>query len=320
MHFKFFSAYCGGWMLVIGLANLLANAAGNPDTPVRPKITGISHLAVYAADMKVTDDYYTKTIGLVRQSDPENPKGVRYAVDSTQFVEVLPLPANAGVNRMDHAAFKTESAEGMRVYLAAKGWKTPAKVTGYSDGSKGFRVSDPEGNTIEFVEPPAHPKPVDAATAPGHHVIHVGFLVHSREGEDKFYQGLLGFRPYWYGGMKDDKVDWVSEQTPDSHDWLEYMLTSGPSGTGIPATISQNSLGVLDHISIGVTSIPDTARKLAAENRIVGRADKTPKVGRDGKYQLNLYDPDGIRVELMEFKAVEKPCCSQFTADDPSGQ
>ena len=35
-----------------------------------------------------------------------------------------------------------------------------------------------------------------------------------------------------------------------------------------------------------------------------------PKIGRDGKRQLNLYDPNLTRVELMEPKPVEKPCCS----------
>ena len=42
-----------------------------------------------------------------------------------------------------------------------------------------------------------------------------------------------------------------------------------------------------------------------------------PKIGRDGKWQLNLYDPDGTRVELMEFTPVEKPCCSEFTGEHP---
>ena len=35
-----------------------------------------------------------------------------------------------------------------------------------------------------------------------------------------------------------------------------------------------------------------------------------PKIGRDGKWQLNLYDPNLTRVELMEPKPVETPCCS----------
>jgi hypothetical protein len=35
-----------------------------------------------------------------------------------------------------------------------------------------------------------------------------------------------------------------------------------------------------------------------------------PEIGRDGKWQLNLYDPNFTRVELMEPKPVRKPCCS----------
>jgi hypothetical protein len=42
-----------------------------------------------------------------------------------------------------------------------------------------------------------------------------------------------------------------------------------------------------------------------------------PKIGRDGKRQLNLYDPDMTRVELMEFTPTEKPCCSEYTGPHP---
>jgi hypothetical protein len=31
--------------------------------------------------------------------------------------------------------------------------------------------------------------------------------------------------------MQDTKVDWVSQQVPDGHDWLEYMLNSSPSAS-----------------------------------------------------------------------------------------
>lgn len=303
-------------LFCLPLAATLSQAQSHP----RPKITGISHLAVYASDMKATDHYYTEIIGAARESDPENPKGTRYAINATQFVEVLPLPANAGVNRLDHTGWKTDNAEGLRQYLSEKGWKTPAKITRYSDGSKAFRVDDPEGNPVEFVEPSPKAKTPNAPHVIGHHIIHVGFLVHSRAAEDKFYENLLGFRPYWFGGMREGKVDWVSQQTPDSHDWLEYMLTSGPSGSGIPEHISQQSLGVLDHLSIGEVSVPKSYEMLAAENRLTGRHDDKPKIGKDGKYQLNLYDPDGIRLELMEFHAVDKPCCSPFTAEDPAAE
>ena len=43
-----------------------------------------------------------------------------------------------------------------------------------------------------------------------------------------------------------------------------------------------------------------------------------PKIGRDGKWQYNLFDPDGTRAETMEFQPVVKPCCSEFTASSPT--
>ena len=250
--------------------------------------------------------------------DPEDPKGVRYAVSGTQFIEVLPLPPDAGPDRMDHAAFNTISAEGMRKYLAAKGWQVPDKMTHGSDGSRWFFVDDPEGNKIQFVQPPANAH-VDAPNAIGHHIIHVGFVVHSRDKEDTFYRALLGFRPYWFGGMQDTKVDWVSQQVPDGHDWLEYMVTSGPSGSGIPPQMSQRALGVMNHVSIGEQSVDEAYKTLKDGGRLENvHADNSPKIGRDGKGQLNLYDPDGTRIEMMNFHATEKPCCSAFTASDPT--
>ncbi len=253
-------------LLVPALLLTFAGAAYAQSAPARPKITSVSHLAVYTSNPAATERYYTFTVGAVKMADPENPKGVKYALSGTQYVEVLPLPANAGVNRMDHAAFNTDSAEGMRKYLAAKGWQVPAAVTKASDGSRRFSVLDPEGNKIEFVQPPANAK-VDAPNAIGHHIIHVGFLVHDRAKEDTFYRALLGFNPYWFGGMHDDKVDWVSQQVPDGRDWLEYMLNSGA-----PGTVSQQLLGVLDHVAIGQNSVDDAFKTLKDGNRLASKA------------------------------------------------
>ena len=68
-----------------------------PDKPLtRPRITGISHIAVYASNPAATDHFYREIVGAAKLPDPENPKGVRYAISETQFIEVLPLPEGAG--------------------------------------------------------------------------------------------------------------------------------------------------------------------------------------------------------------------------------
>ncbi len=76
----------------------------------------------------------------------------RYYFATTQFVEVLPLPkSGASIQRLDHVAFTTADAEGLRGYLAASGIHVPASVNLASD-SRWFEVRDPEGNRIQFVE------------------------------------------------------------------------------------------------------------------------------------------------------------------------
>ncbi len=291
----------------------IAAAAQMPDPPImRPKITGISNLGVYTSNAGAADHFYREILGAARMPDPENPKGVRYMFNATQFIEVLPLPAGEGINRLDHIGYNTDNVEGLRRYLASKAWKTPPTVEKGADGSRWFTVRDPEGNKVEFVEPPHLPKAVTAPNAIGTHLIHAGFMVHSRAVEDTFYRDLLGFRPYWYGGMVDNRVDWVSQQTPDSHDWVEYMLNAKPD-------ISAHDLGVLDHFSIGVVSVDVAFKTLKESGRLVGvDAQEHTQMGRDGKGQFNLFDPDGVRVELMNFHATEKPCCSAFTAEDPA--
>jgi catechol 2,3-dioxygenase-like lactoylglutathione lyase family enzyme len=283
----------------------------------RPKITGISHLSVYTSDRAAAERFYVHDLGALKGSDPQNPSGVRYYFNPIQFVELLPLvPGPASVNRLDHAGFNTANAELMRKYLESRAVAVPSTLTKASDGSQYFEVKDPEGNMLQFVQPPAHPAFVQTNPL-SNHVIHIGFLVHDPSAENAFYQGLLGFRPYWHGGRKDDGTDWISLQVPDGTDWLEYMLVQGPEKTGIPPSMTQDTLGVLDHFSLGVQNMEKAVTLLYEGDRLTAKHSPA-QIGRDGKWQYNLYDPDGIRVELMEFQPSVKPCCSPFLLPSPT--
>jgi catechol 2,3-dioxygenase-like lactoylglutathione lyase family enzyme len=291
---------------------LLAGAAAHAATPPRPPITGISHIAVYAADMKAADDYYTRIMGARKVGDPEDAQGVRYEFSPQQFVEVLPLAADAGMSRLSHIAWNTRDAAALRAYLVGRGQKDVSAVKRSAEGLW-FETRDPEGNRVQFVQPTQDATPAPSAISG--RMIHVGMMVRDRAKQDGFYRDLLGFRPYWYGAAHEGAVDWISQQVPDGRDWLEYMMV-GPGSTTPLSKLDQRQLGVLNHFSLGVANMEAAVTTMIVGDRLSPRHDG-PSMGLDGKWQANFYDPDGTRAEFMEFKPVAKPCCSPFTADSP---
>jgi catechol 2,3-dioxygenase-like lactoylglutathione lyase family enzyme len=298
-------------VLSAALASALAAAP-----PARPPITGISHIAVYSADAAASDDYYVRILGARKAADPEDAHGVRYYFSPRQFVEVLPLGPNPGLSRLAHIGWNTPDAAGLRAYLVAHGQPGVSAIRKAIDGSLWFSTQDPEGNDVQFVQPATETAQAEPGAISGR-IIHVGYMVRNRAAEDKFYRDLLGFRPYWHGAMKEGSTDWISQQAPDGHDWLEYMMVGDGSTTPLDH-VDARELGVLNHFSLGVVNMEAAVTTLIAGNRLSPRHDG-PSMGLDGKWQANLYDPDGTRAELMEFKPVTKPCCSEFTAESPSG-
>lgn len=271
----------------------------------RPPITGIAHVAFYSSNLDAAQKFYDGLLGL-----PIQPPGSHDYLVGTQSVELEPIPAGHGHDLIAHVAFATPDAEGMRKYLAAHQYPVPSSVHTETNGTVWFALKDPEGNPIEFVQ--ARPQLAGRhSEAPVSKVmIHAGFVVHDRAAEDKLYADLLGFHVYWHGGMKDDQTDWVDMQVPDGTQWLEYMLVR-PGEQPSPRT-----LGVLNHVALGVPSISDAAQLIRSRGWKPSDSEKE-QLGRDGKWQLNLYDPDGTRVELMEFTPVQTPCCSAYTGPHP---
>lgn len=280
--------------------------------PARPPITGIAYVRFYESDMPAAKVFFAERLGLPETDLPGG--GESFAVGMRQRIETVPLPSPAPSSRLAMAGFLTTDVAGMRRYLEAHG------ITVEQHGADEIRLKDPEGNPIAFVSEkraaaanretkmlPAG----SAGAATSRRIIHTGWGVRSAATEDAFYRTLLGFRPYWHGGMKDDgKVDWSSLQVPEGTDWIEYMLEFRPDA-------GQRMLGVLNHVSLGVADIHAADRQLIA-NGWADASTRKSQIGRDGKWQLNVFDPDQSRVEFMEFKPVQEPCCSPFTGPQPS--
>src|SRR5579871_3286633 len=164
----------------------------------RPRITGIDHVAFYTTQAEGVNQLYIITLGLTSADPVESGETARYMA-GRQWIGYSPAPDPKATDRMDHVAFTTENIVALRRYLVDKGLK-PAQIEGRSDHSLSFTIKDPEGHKIEFVERGKGDAPAVPGSAVSHRMIHVGFLVQSREAENHFYLEILGFRPYWHGG------------------------------------------------------------------------------------------------------------------------
>jgi len=276
--------------------------------PTRPAITGVAFARFYTTDPAAAQKFYGSTLGFERK---EGDDGMwLYPVNHSQWIEILTTPPPPEPNiRMAAVAFTTDDAAKLERYLEAHNIKPDVPL---KNGQ--FGVRDPEGNLVIFVQRNSEKLVATALSSPSAastRIIHVGFIVTDRAKEDAFWQQILGFRPYWHGGPKDDGVtNWVSLQVPDGTDWLEYMLNAGPNP-------SLHQSGVMDHFSLGVSQMNDAVVALA-HNHCEGPNCTKTQMGRDGKVQLNLFDPDQTRVEFMEFAPAQEPCCSPFTGKHPT--
>ena len=116
-------------LAVLSVVALLSTTLSLAQTASRrPSIGGISHISVYSSDPAKTEHFYVHDLGGAKRADPENSAGVRYYFSPVQFVEVLPLPAGNGVNRLDHVAFNTANAEALKRYLGEHGITVPGNV------------------------------------------------------------------------------------------------------------------------------------------------------------------------------------------------
>ena len=282
-------------------------------SPAMPTITGISHIVLFADDFSKSQKFYAELLGWDQVPSGAAKPGVRFYANHSQYVELVAAPRAGLADRLDRVAFATSDADGLRRYMGAHGVSVPHEVTVGADGSRSFVVRDPEGNKVEFTQDGPHPpaEPASAGDSLSSHIMHTGYVVRDRAALDRFYKDVLGFHLYWQGGNPDTRTDWVMMQVPNGTDWVEYMLN-------LPASPSLEQLGSANHLAPGVVSVAELQAKLEKRGW-KAEAGKNPQIlGVDGKMQLDLHDPDGTRIEFMEFAPVKTPCCSPYTGVQPS--
>jgi catechol 2,3-dioxygenase-like lactoylglutathione lyase family enzyme len=279
--------------------------------PQRPKILGISHAGFFVSNLPAALGFWHGLLGYDDAYDLKNPDGtVSIAfikINDHQHIELFNQRPPAGSGHLSHIAFIVSNAEQMRLYLASRDIPVDSKVGKGRTGERNFEIKDPDGTLVEFVEP--QPDGMEAknagkflpATRISDSIYHLGFLVGSSQKSMAFYGDILGFHEFWRGSSNGKELSWIDMRVPDGNDYVEFMLYRDLR--------PPNERGGSEHVSL---SVPDLATSITLlESRPAYKAyakPLTPHTGVNGQRQVNLFDPDGTRVELMEpFTASGKP-------------
>ena len=296
----------------VSLSAVAGAARGARASAPRPagtyQITGIADLHLRDRSARDARFVFGHLLGLdaaFTLRDRDSQPVTYYKVNDYQYLAVSPGWSSESQPRYLTLAFRTTNARALQAHLAAAGFH-PGSVHRRLDGDLGFTVQDPEGHHIQFVQylPNSRTgKLRGKLLSPrriGDVLIHTGYQVQNKAAEDRFYKDALHFPELWYGGMHPGVVDWFDRRTPNGPDWLEYMLRA-------PEHVSLRQRGVMNHFSIGVLHMQAADRTLLARG---WKPTQKPQIGKDGKWQLNLYTSAGTRIELMGPRPVQTPCCS----------
>src|SRR5215472_1550401 len=304
-------------LLLTVLISCSVAAIGGP--PQRPRILGIAGVTILVSDTPESRGFYQKVTDPERVCNfCEEVPSRTFFLPSTQHITLDQLSAPPPSNLLAQVSFRTDDLQKLRKFLKANGIAfQERKTNGKSGALTSLLVHDPDGHNISFVEAPqlfaspltsAGPNLAMHQSPSSIRIIHAGFVVKDLAAENRFYVELLGFRLYWHGGFKDEGEDWYELQVPDGTDWIEYMLN-------IPANADKKELGIQNHFSLGVKDIHAAEEQLRKNG--ITKFDG-PEIGRDGKWSIDAYDPDGTRVEIMEFTPAKDPCCHPYTGPHPT--
>jgi lactoylglutathione lyase len=291
----------------------LCAAWAAPGAPAeRPRLLGLSHVALRVSDVERSRAFYVDFLGYAPAPGRAPGAPLLIAVNERQFIELRP-GLDPAEDRLEHVALSTDSADAMRAQLSARGVATGSLERDAGD-NPAFVVSDPEGRRVFLVEHVAKGWPRRAAPAAStpvsRRILHAGILVGDLDAANRFYGDRLGLAEVWRGSRSGTELSWTNMKVPDGQDYLEFMLYGA-----LPAP---DARGTQHHICLEVADV-EQAKALLLE-RPYAKSYSRPlevRVGTNKKRQLNLYDPDGTRVELMEAETVDRRPVPSSTAPPP---
>ena len=270
-------------------------------------ISGLSHVGFRVGSLAQADQFYSGVLGYERAFDLKNKNGevalAFYKVNDDQYIEISPSLKPGQDIRFTHLAIETSDIRRLHEMLLSRGMK-PGAMTQGRDGNLNFSLTDPDGHRVEFVqyrEGSLHHRArgqFNDALRISTHLLHTGVTVANEAASLNFYRDLLGLEEIWRGGPKDGEIRYINLRIPGARgDYIELMLHSGKP--------TRQQYGSMHHICLEVPDIRVAYQKSTARGIPDTEDRHRPRIGRNRRWQMNIFDADGTRTEFMEPRSVD---------------
>lgn len=283
--------------------SVLNSVCGQDEIPFRPKITGISRVVFRTCNLDNTCSFFTDFLGYGRHmpdfAGGEQLPSRTIRINDRQRVDLLcALPDD--VCGLDSFVFETDNSAALRHYLESKGCTVFDAESHIGCIRSDFWVIAPSGVACGFVQRADVPDSDLGLADRGisQRISHVGFMTPDPKAAMAFFVGVLGFREIWRGGPDPTKVAWVHLELPEGDETIELML--------FEKRPDRADMGHMNHICLEVPDVDVVRNTLRTRHLPVGCPEPSPiSVGINRKRQVNYYDIDGTRVEIMENHTID---------------
>lgn len=270
-------------------------------------LLGLARVSVRVSDLNQARAFYSGFGGFAEALDATNADGslaaAYFKINDQQFLEIIPGLKSSDVRPMTGFAIRTGHLKQLRAKLATLGLK-PGRIRAGLDGSTGFALTNLPGQDLGFLDfvqdgPGSVVQRTKGRDLGNHrlstHLEHVGIIATNFDAAYDFYVKTLGFRETWRRVSHDR-----------SRVILNHMVMPGPSGDfvelsnfgGLRGRLTRKRAGGAAHFALEVPDIKavvPVAQSHEPRVRFV-----PPRYGLDNRWNFNVFDPDGTRMEFMQ--------------------
>jgi len=267
-------------------------------------IVGIANITFKGSDLDKSRAYYQGVLGLPEAFDIRDASGkitsAYFKINDDQYIEVAPILKPGELIREARVVFQSSDLEKLHAMYTERGLQ-PGKIENGPDGNPVFRVADPEGNALDFVQYVAGSQQTLArgkflsASRLTTHISHVGIMMKDRTAGMPFYLKLGFENSRTVPGGKGEFVE-----LPSSDRNLETKDPPlDPNDQATHDQYQREVYGAVYHVGLEVQDIR-AVRDLLQKRGNYSDVRVRATVGNNRHWLIHVFDPDGSRSEIME--------------------